>query len=181
MRRRLSLAISFVGNSLITFLDEPTTGLDPASRRHIWTIIARGKTNRAIVLTTHSMDEAETLCNSIGILAHGVLRCLGSPQHLKSTHGEGYILNISYDYKDKKRAAKFIKNCFPSVIRTARYRGTDQYKLPGRVIQISELFIIMERDAKANGIIDWAISQLNLEDLFQSIVYRSDPAVTTPI
>jgi len=113
MRRRLSLAISFVGNSRITFLDEPTTGLDPASRRHIWTIIARGKTNRAIVLTTHSMDEAETLCNNIGILAHGVMRCLGSPQHLKSTHGEGYLLNISYDIKDKRSASQFIKNSFP--------------------------------------------------------------------
>lgn len=54
--RRLSLAISLVGSSRITFLDEPTTGLDPATRRHIWTIIANAKKNRAIVLTTHSMD-----------------------------------------------------------------------------------------------------------------------------
>jgi ABC-type multidrug transport system ATPase subunit len=60
--KRLSLAISMVGYSRIIFLDEPTTGLDPASRRKIWAIISRAKHNRAIVLTTHSMDEAETVC-----------------------------------------------------------------------------------------------------------------------
>jgi len=170
MRRRLSLAISFVGNSVITFLDEPTTGLDPATRRHIWTIIARGKKNRAIVLTTHSMDEAEILCNSIGILANGVMRCFGSPQHLKSTHGEGYLLNISYDMKDKKMVSNFIKKSFPGIKRVARYRGTDQYKLPKRATQISELFAHMEKSYKSYGITDWAISQLGLEDIFQSIV-----------
>lgn len=57
MKRRLSLAISLVGESKITFLDEPSTGLDPTSRRHIWAIIERAKKHRAIILTTHAMVE----------------------------------------------------------------------------------------------------------------------------
>jgi len=170
MRRRLSLAISFVGKSRITFLDEPTTGLDPASRRHIWTIIARGKKDRAIILTTHSMDEAETLCNNIGILAHGVLRCLGSPQHLKTTHGEGYLLTVSYAQNDKRSASRFVKKAFPAAVRALRFRGTDQYKIPRGNVEVSNVFAKMEKESQNQGIKDWSISQLGLDDIFQSIV-----------
>jgi len=173
MRRRLSLAISFVGKSRITFLDEPTTGLDPASRRHIWTIIARGKKDRAIILTTHSMDEAETLCNNLGILAHGVLRCVGSPQHLKTTHGEGYLLTVSYDPTEKKMASRFMKRALPIAVRTARFRGTDHYKIPRGTVQVSDVFAIMEKESKSQGIKDWNINQLGLDDIFQSIVNSS--------
>eukprot|EP01125_Pyxidicula_operculata_P020322 TRINITY_DN749_c1_g1_i2.p1 TRINITY_DN749_c1_g1~~TRINITY_DN749_c1_g1_i2.p1 ORF type:complete len:1080 (-),score=261.04 TRINITY_DN749_c1_g1_i2:788-4027(-) len=112
MKRRLSLAISLVGKSRITFLDEPTTGLDPATRRHIWAIIARAKADRAIILTTHGMDEAETLCNEIGILAHGYLRCVGSAQHLKSVHGEGYLLTVSFEPENGYEVDKFITSTF---------------------------------------------------------------------
>jgi len=178
MRRRLSLAISFVGKSRITFLDEPTTGLDPASRRHIWTIIARGKKDRAIILTTHSMDEAETLCNNIGILAHGVLRCLGSPQHLKTTHGEGYLLTVSYDQNEKRSASKFVKKAFPNAVRYSRFRGTDQYRIPRNGdIEVSNVFAKMEKESKSQGIKDWSISQLGLDDIFQSIVKSTQTEV----
>lgn len=79
-RRRLSIAISLVSDPKVIFLDEPTTGLDPETRRQLWNILKEcnkdGK--RAIVLTTHSMEEADVLCNRIGIVNNGVLRCLGS-------------------------------------------------------------------------------------------------------
>uniref|UniRef100_A0A6B2L4B2 ABC transporter domain-containing protein n=1 Tax=Arcella intermedia TaxID=1963864 RepID=A0A6B2L4B2_9EUKA len=172
MRRRLSLAISLVGKSRITFLDEPTTGLDPASRRHIWTIIARGKRDRAIILTTHSMDEAETLCNNIGIMAHGALRCIGSAQHLKSRFGEGYLLTLSYQIENKKSATKFIKSQFQGAVRTARFRGTDQYKIPN--CKVSQVFLIMENEYEKVGIKDWSISQMGLESIFQRIVKETN-------
>lgn len=79
-RRRLSIAISLVSNPKLIFLDEPTTGLDPETRRQLWNILQECKTDksRAIVLTTHSMEEADVLCNRIGIVNQGVLQCLGS-------------------------------------------------------------------------------------------------------
>lgn len=79
-RRRLSIAISLVSNPKVVFLDEPTTGLDPETRRHIWDILreCNKDKNRAIMLTTHSMEEADVLCSRIGIVDKGVMRCLGS-------------------------------------------------------------------------------------------------------
>ena len=79
-RRCLSIAISLVSNPEVVFLDEPTTGLDPESRRHLWDILkeCNKDKSRAIVLTTHSMEEADVLCSRIGIVDKGVLRCLGS-------------------------------------------------------------------------------------------------------
>lgn len=80
MKRRLSIAISLVANPAIVFLDEPTTGLDPETRRQLWNILQDCKSNkkRAMVLTTHSMEEADVLCNRIGIVANGILRCIGT-------------------------------------------------------------------------------------------------------
>jgi hypothetical protein len=59
MKRRLSAAISFVGDPLVVFLDEPSTGLDPASRRSLWDVVRSNKTGRGVLLTTHSMEEAQ--------------------------------------------------------------------------------------------------------------------------
>ncbi|KAJ6676811.1 ATP-BINDING CASSETTE TRANSPORTER SUBFAMILY A ABCA [Salix viminalis] len=69
MRRRLSVAISLLGDPKLVILDEPTTGMDPISRRHVWDIIQNTKKGRAIILTTHSMEEADVLSDRIGIMA----------------------------------------------------------------------------------------------------------------
>ena len=66
MRRRLSVAMSCIGNPDILILDEPTTGLDPASRRQVWEVIERVKDGRSVILTTHAMEEADHLCTRIG-------------------------------------------------------------------------------------------------------------------
>lgn len=97
MRRRLSIAISLVSSPKIIFLDEPTTGLDPETRRQLWNILQDCKKdkNRAMVLTTHSMEEADVLCNRIGIVNNGVLMCLGTQNRLKSLYGGGYHLFIN--------------------------------------------------------------------------------------
>lgn len=97
MRRRLSIAISMVSMPKIVFLDEPTTGLDPDTRRQLWNILQDCKKdkNRAMVLTTHSMEEADVLCNRIGIVNKGVLRCIGTQNRLKTLYGGGYHLYIN--------------------------------------------------------------------------------------
>lgn len=77
MRRRLSVAISLVGEPKIIFLDEPSTGLDPENRWQLWEILAEVWGKRAIIITTHSMEEADVLCQRIGIVNDGVLRCVG--------------------------------------------------------------------------------------------------------
>lgn len=80
MKRRLSVAISLIGSPLVAYLDEPSTGLDPSSRRLLWDVIKKAKKRTAIVLTTHSMEEAEALCDRLGIFVGGKLQCIGNPK-----------------------------------------------------------------------------------------------------
>ncbi len=83
MKRRLSLALALIHDPQIAFLDEPTVALDPQSRRAVWDFIKEQKTKgKTIVLTTHYMEEAEELCDRIGIIDHGKLIALGTPKEL---------------------------------------------------------------------------------------------------
>lgn len=96
-KRKLSVAIAMIGDPSIVFLDEPSTGMDPVARRFMWEIISRISTQDAlcsIILTTHSMEEAEALCTRIGIMVNGRLQCLGSSQHLKLRFGNGYEIDV---------------------------------------------------------------------------------------
>ena len=79
----------------MVFLDEPSSGMDPVSRRFMWDLITAERQRRSIVLTTHSMEECEALCSRVGIIAMGRLQCLGGTQHLKSKFGGGYTIELS--------------------------------------------------------------------------------------
>lgn len=70
--------------------------MDPITRRHVWDVIEEAKKGRAIILTTHSMEEADILSDRIGIMAKGRLRCIGTSIRLKSRFGTGFIANISF-------------------------------------------------------------------------------------
>lgn len=89
-KRRLSLAISAIGDPKIIFLDEPTTGMDPKTRRQVWELIQELKRNRVMLLTTHAMEEADALSDRIAVLVAGKLSCLGTPLYLKNHFGDGY-------------------------------------------------------------------------------------------
>merc|ERR1712129_62923 len=94
-KRKLSVALAMIGNPPVVFLDEPSTGMDPMARRHMWEFIRETMSGRCVVLTTHSMEECEALCHRLGIMVKGQLRCLGTPQHLKSKFGKGYQLDLT--------------------------------------------------------------------------------------
>jgi ABC-2 type transport system ATP-binding protein len=88
MKRRLSLALALIHDPEIAFLDEPTVAMDPQSRHAVWDIIEEQKRNgKTIILTTHAMEEAEQLCDRIGIIDHGKLIALGTPKELIAKNG----------------------------------------------------------------------------------------------
>ncbi|XP_078736245.1 phospholipid-transporting ATPase ABCA1-like [Lampetra fluviatilis] len=94
-KRKLSTAIALIGNPPLVFLDEPTTGMDPKARRFLWNcILAIVQAGRSVVLTSHSMEECESLCTRMAIMVSGTFRCLGSVQHIKTRFGEGHTLVI---------------------------------------------------------------------------------------
>ncbi|XP_019855200.1 PREDICTED: ATP-binding cassette sub-family A member 3-like [Amphimedon queenslandica] len=94
-KRKLSTAVSLVGSPPILLLDEPTTGMDPATRRFLWDVLTGIiREGRSVILTSHSMEECEALCTRLAIMVNGQFKCLGSIQHLKSKFGSGYTLQV---------------------------------------------------------------------------------------
>ena len=95
-KQRLALACSIIGDPDLLFLDEPTTGLDPQSRRQLWDLIEEFKaTGRTIVLTTHYMEEAEVLCDRVAIVDHGKIIALGSPRQLIESLGAEHVVEFA--------------------------------------------------------------------------------------
>ncbi len=95
-QQRLAVALSLVGDPEILFLDEPTTGLDPQSRRQLWDVIRDlGERGRTVVLTTHYMDEAERLCDRVAVIDQGKIIALGSPSDLISRLGGDHIVEFA--------------------------------------------------------------------------------------
>lgn len=93
--QRLMLALALLNKPTLLFLDEPSTGLDPQSRRHLWDIVRSIKEQgKTVVLTTHSMDEAEYLCDEIVIMDHGRIIAQGSPPALVRRHCSGTIISL---------------------------------------------------------------------------------------
>jgi ABC-2 type transport system ATP-binding protein len=103
MKRRLNLIIGLVHDPDILFLDEPTAGLDPQSRRMIWDYIFELKErDKSIFLTTHYMDEADILSDRLAIIDHGKIIAQGTPEHLKETIGKGDVLNFRIEGPSQK-------------------------------------------------------------------------------
>lgn len=95
-KQRLAVALAIVGDPQILFLDEPTTGLDPQSRRQLWEIIhAFRKSGRTVMITTHYMDEAERLCDRVAVVDQGKVIALGSPKELISRLGGEHVVDFS--------------------------------------------------------------------------------------
>lgn len=100
-KRKLSTAVALIGNPSIVLLDEPTSGMDPASKRNLWNVVCSARdSGKSIVLTSHSMEECEALCTRLSIMVNGELKCLGSTQHLKNKFSKVLILKIKLNRED---------------------------------------------------------------------------------
>ena len=182
MKRRLQIAISLVGQSSVVLLDEPTTGLDSASRRAIWAIIrrVRRRGNRAIVISTHLMDEAEYLSSRIAIMAHGRLRCLAQQQRLKSLYGNGYKITGNYLEKDRERVDAHVRTicegCGATCVRVQCFEGQSTWRFQRQSVSstfaVSIVFDKLHRTAQKAGLTDWALGQVTLDDCFSLITQK---------
>ncbi|XP_062217620.1 ABC transporter A family member 8-like [Phragmites australis] len=174
MKRRLSVAISLIGGPKVVYMDEPSSGLDPASRKALWNAVKSGKQNKAIILTTHSMEEAEALCDRIGIVANGTLQCLGSSNELKAKYGGTYVLAVTTAAGEEEEVEQLVRSISPAMNRTYRIAGTQKFEMPKQGVRISEVFQAME-DAKSRlNIIAWGLSDTTLEDVFIKVARESD-------
>lgn len=149
-RQRLLLALALVNQPDLLFLDEPTTGLDPQARRNFWDLIERVKSqHKSIVLTTHYMDEAQTLCDDIAIMDHGEIIARGSADELISTHFQETIIELP---------SSNIEQPLPF----ASYEHLDKIQIHSTDVG-AHLEQLITLKVPLNGI---QIKQANLEDLF---------------
>jgi len=175
MQRRLSLAISFIGNPDVVFLDEPTTGLDVETRSSIHKLIDAQKQNRCIVLTTHSMEEADTLCNRIGIMTHGLLKIIGDNLHLKNKYGQGYKLDITFETGKGDVANAYVLNLYPQATVASEFGESRIYEIPKTSTKLSELFQKMHnRDRGSSGIKEFSVRMTSLNEVFLQIAKASE-------
>lgn len=177
MKRRLSVAVSLIGDPRLVFLDEPSTGLDPLSKKHLWDVIREKSGQCGIVLTTHSMEEAEALCDRLIIMARGRVLAVGPVSELKFKYGTGYKLTIVVSDPEAEAAAQAaIEELLPGAALVHSLAGTMMYHIPkvsedGKSIVLSEVFSSMESRREALRITDWGITNSSLEEVFQQIVH----------
>ncbi|AQK59821.1 ABC transporter A family member 7 [Zea mays] len=168
MKRRLSVAISLIGDPKVVYLDEPSTGLDPASRSALWDAVKLAKKDKAIILTTHSMEEAEALCDRIGITAHGRLRCTGTSKELKAKYGGTFVFTVTTAAAGEDEAVERLVrgSISPDAKRTYHIAGTQKFELPKQGVRIAEVFRAMEQAKRSLSIAAWGLVDTTLEDVF---------------
>ena len=143
------------------------------SRRNLWNVILRTMSHRAVILTTHSMEEAEALCARIAIMVKGQIRCMGTKQHLKVKFGSGYELCIklligSKDVDPTARigeATVFVNSLFPQAEMISENGGLVTYQIPKDEMKMGVAFTGLEKHREILGIEDYSIAQPTLEQV----------------
>ncbi|KAI4336022.1 hypothetical protein L6164_014600 [Bauhinia variegata] len=166
MKRRLSVAISLIGDPSVVYMDEPSTGLDPASRKSLWNVVRRAKQDRAIILTTHSMEEAEILCDRLGIFVDGSLQCIGNPTELKARYGGSFVFTMTTSSDNESEVEKLVRQLSPNAKKVYHISGTQKFELPKDEIRIADVFRTVGT-AKSNfPVFAWGLVNTTLEDVF---------------
>jgi len=171
MRRRLSVAIAFIGAPDVVLLDEPTTGLDPASRKTVWAAVRRRKPGKAVLLTTHSMQEAEALCDRIGFLVAGRLVALGAPREIVAGYGGYHVLQLRVPEEREEDARRFVEMTLcPGARLVESCGGALQYELPGEVLSLAGALAAVAAVLQELSVTDFAVASATLEEVFFRIV-----------
>nr|CAD7432558.1 unnamed protein product [Timema monikensis] len=172
-KRKLSTAMALIGDPPIVFLDEPTSGVDPVARRNLWNVLAQiQSTGQSIVLTSHSMEECEALCNRLAIMVNGQFVCMGGCQYLKHKFGQGFTVMIklrSIGSEDNLKLLKVtVEEQFqPSCVLKDEHQGLLHYHIQDPHVPWKVLFLGMERLKGAHQIVeDYTISETTLEQVF---------------
>jgi ABC-2 type transport system ATP-binding protein len=171
-RQRLAVACALVGDPDLLLLDEPTTGLDPQSRRQLWDLIsgfrARGRT---VLLTTHYMDEAERLCDRVAVVDHGKVIALGSPRELIARLGGEHVIEFALMPSDGRPAVeeRFLSQV--AAVQSVR-RETELYSLSVSEPHIALPALLSKLQAGGYELASLSTRHASLEDVFVILTGR---------
>ena len=170
-KQRLSLGCALVGDPELLFLDEPTTGLDPQSRRQTWEIVESLKSRgRTVLLTTHYMEEAARLCDRVAVVDQGKVIALGTPKSLIASLGAEHVIEFGVDERVMGRIDEDSLRVLPSVEAVAHEAGT--WRLTVREVHRAVpalLAMLSERAAEPTQL---TTHHATLEDVFMSLTGR---------
>ena len=166
-KQRLAAACALVGNPDILFLDEPTTGLDPQSRLQLWEVVARFRERGGtVLLTTHYMDEAERLCDRVGIVDHGHMIALGTPKELIAKLDAPNIIEFTTDPPLPAEAFQNIAGC-----KGCDKRGNAwQLRVDSLADAVPQVLAVIEKEGAK--LVSLSTHAATLEDLFVSLTGR---------
>nr|XP_025862483.1 ATP-binding cassette sub-family A member 13-like [Vulpes vulpes] len=180
MKRKLSIGLAFLGASRTVVLDEPTSGVDPCSRRGIWDILLKHRRGRTVVFTTHHLDEAEALSDRVAVLQQGRLRFCGPPSCLTEAYGQGLLLTLTKqpsvlgadDPQDLARATALIQSHVPHAFLRDSRRGELVYGLPRDAdrARFGALFRALEHNLPRLRLTGFGISDTTLEEVFLTLL-----------
>ncbi|TMW64055.1 hypothetical protein Poli38472_014172 [Pythium oligandrum] len=177
MKRKLSVAVSLLGDSSLVFLDEPTSGMDPYSRRSTWEILLNNRNDRVMVLTTHFMDEADILGDRIAIMSEGELRCCGSSLFLKNRYGAGYNLTLVKDDQacNDSEVINFITSYVPSAQVLSNVGSEIAFQLPlDSSSEFAGMFAELDANLSQLALLSYGVSVTTLEEVFIKVAEAGD-------
>jgi len=168
-KQRLALACALVGDPELLFLDEPTTGLDPQSRRQLWGLIESLKSaGRSILLTTHYMEEAERLCDRVAIVDHGKRIALGTPRELVADLKAEHVLEFAVT--DGVNVDEGPLRKIEGVCSASRQDGT--YRLQVEQLHLAMPALLGELRRQGTQLAELRTHSATLEDVFVSLTGR---------
>lgn len=173
-KRKLCVAMAFLGDSKVILLDEPTSGMDTYARRLLWEMIKKYKQNRIIILTTHNMDEADYLGDRIGIMSDGKMKVCGSSLFLKNKFGTGYEMTL---IKKQNMTSEQVKECTEKVLEISPHSkvlseiGAEiKINLPTQdQDHFQHVFKYIEDNSEHLSIENYGISLTTLEEVFLKV------------
>jgi len=179
MKRRLGVANAFIGNPQLVYLDEPSTGLDPQSRRALWHAVRTAQEGKSIVLTTHALEEAQELCARVAIMGFGQIRTIGTPSALRLRFDEGLKFIISVTAEEHVAAAdEFAMSLGPNIQRRDAIQCMRTYEVPRGSVSMSHLFERVQANKERLHIADWGLTHPSLETVFLQVVAQTASSKT---
>lgn len=171
-KQRLAMACALVGDPDLLFLDEPTTGLDPQARRHLWDLVDQLRSaGRTIILTTHYMDEAEHLCDRVAIMDHGKIIALGTPKQLISSVGGDHVVEFAIAPADAAAVDTKALTAIPGVQGHRVDAGLHQLSVVELHTTVPQIFASL----KETGLqpVEFRTHSATLEDVFVGLTGRN--------
>ncbi|KAJ3540641.1 hypothetical protein NM208_g1554 [Fusarium decemcellulare] len=190
-KRKLSLGIALMGNPTVLLLDEPSSGMDALSKRLMWRTLSSVIPGRALVLTTHSMEEANALADRAGILA-GRMLAQGTTEELKMRYGDGYSVHLAHrdapntSLREMENIWEWVHRQFAhlrSIDTSSMHHGQMKFELsfgePGSRISLADVLETVETAKRSLGIEYYSVSRATLDQVFFGVLEENDRAEET--